>query len=79
MQIAPDPNDRTPNDPAVLIDWWDIRSWCKSETGSSPSSPTSEVKDLFSAHAKEEGWDEIQWFSGQCLLVNTSFANSDPS
>ena len=68
--VFPDPNDRSFNEPKVIVDQPKILGLFNQITGSSPKRQmvTDEIKDWFCKEADSRGWDTADFVGNQCTL-----------
>lgn len=65
-----DPNDRSPNSPAVIAQATRVRAlWNQSHPDDKMENITQKVKDWFIAEAKKAGWDEANFAGNECVLI----------
>lgn len=71
-QKFPDGNDRTPNDPCVLLSAASIRRMYEAERGSvrdgAPAYTDDDVRNFITTKAKENNWDDVEFLNSQVLL-----------
>lgn len=69
--VMPDPNDRTYNEPAVLMSPAQIIGLYNQENRIRPKAQimTPEIKSWFTRFAFDEGWEIINFQGNQCLLI----------
>lgn len=71
-QKFPDGNDRTPNDPCVLLSSASVRRLYESEKGSvkdgAPAYTDKDVCNFIAIKAKECNWDKVEFLNKQVLL-----------
>ena len=68
--IFPDPNDRSFNEPKVIVDQPKILGLYNQEYKPRPKRQvvTEEIKDWFLTEAKKIGWDSAEFVGNQCTL-----------
>lgn len=70
--IFPDPNDRSPNNPAVIVDSNRILGLYNRHHPDEENMEKvmAKVKTWFEKEAKQIGWDEAKFSGNQCYLLN---------
>jgi hypothetical protein len=71
--IYPDVDDRTVNEPMVIVSPAQVRGLCNQSggaklTGYGPDTEDEFRKDWFVTEMKARGWDSAEFFGNQCLL-----------
>ena len=67
--VFPDPNDRSPNNPSVIVSSPQILGIYKHYTGESMERVTKKVQDWFCTEAtKKYSWDDSVFHGNQCVL-----------
>lgn len=68
--VFPDPNDRSYNEPGVIVDQPKVLGLYNQETGTRPKKQfvTKEIKDWFVKEAETRGWDKADFIGNQCTL-----------
>lgn len=68
----PDPDDRSKNNPCVIVDNDKVLGLYNQEHDSEEKMQkvTQKVQDYIKAQATELGWDEVKFAGGQCILEN---------
>lgn len=71
--MMPDPNDRSYNDPAVIVSPQQVLGIVNqnSKKGKKALNVTQEVRDEFERLADDAGWDNIEFIGQQCMLKVT--------
>lgn len=64
----PDPNDRSPNDPSIIVSPNQVRGIYNQYTGDNMERVTIKVQDWFCGKAKDYGWDDARFSGNQCIL-----------
>ena len=67
----PDPNDRSFNEPRVIMNPKDILKLYIQESGTKQERVTAPVRDWFVKRAKDYGWDNADFTGSQCTLEVT--------
>ena len=70
--VFPDPNDRSKNDPCVIVDnkrVLGIYNQAHPEE-ENMQKVTDKVQEWFKKEAEERGWDNSKFAGGQCILEN---------
>lgn len=70
--VFPDPNDRSKNDPCIIVSSKKVLGIYNQEHESEENMQkvTQKVQDWFKAKAEENGWDDVRFSGGQCILEN---------
>ena len=70
--VFPDPNDRSKNDPCVIVDNKKVLGIYNQEHPDEENMQkvTDKVQEWFNEKADELGWDESKFAGGQCILEN---------
>lgn len=77
--IFPDPNDRSPNSPSVIVSAPQILGIYKQYTGESMERVTKKVQDWFCDKAKSQyNWDSASFSGSQCVLAITTEKRNIP-
>ncbi len=66
--VFPDPNDRSPNDPSVIVSPTQVLGIYKQYTGDKMERVTAKVQEWFCEKATTYGWDEARFSGNQCIL-----------
>lgn len=66
--VFPDPNDRSPNDPSVIVSPAQVLGIYKQYTGERMERVTDKVQNWFCDKAKAYGWDVTRFSGNQCFL-----------
>lgn len=66
--VFPDPNDRSPNSPSVIVPSAKILGIYNQNSGEKMERVTKKVQDWFCATAKAYKWDEADFSGNQCIL-----------
>ena len=67
-RVFPDPNDRSKNDPAVIVQSRQVIGIYNQETGEQAQYVTDHIKTWFCGEDKNRGWDSADFINNQCLL-----------
>lgn len=73
MNNFPDANDRTPNNPCVLLDYKEVIKIYNDDSKyyhDQVSKINNTVREWFEEKAQKYDWDDIKFIGGQCLLIN---------
>ncbi len=73
MNNFPDANDRTPNNPCVLLDRKEVIKIYNDDSKhyhDQVSKINNTVREWFEEKAQKYDWDDIKFIGGQCLLIN---------
>lgn len=69
--ILPDPNDRSKNDPCIIMDTKKVLGlYNQFHDEEDMQKVTQKVQDWTIAEAKKSGWDEVKFIGSQCILEN---------
>lgn len=70
--VFPDPNDRTPNNPAVIVESDKILGLYNRHHPDDENMErvVQKVRAWFDSEAKNIGWDEVKFTGNQCFLLN---------
>lgn len=70
--VFPDPNDRSKNDPSIIVTSQQVIGIYNQDNkdGDEMQKVTKKVQDWFLAEAKRQGWDEYSFSGNQCILKN---------
>lgn len=69
--VAPDPKDRSVNEPTCVIGSAQVLGYYKQETNDPKERVMDSVKDWYSADMKKNGWSKATFHGNQCLLEVT--------
>ncbi len=73
----PDPDDRSKNQPTYVLERGDVLNLYNQEnSGEEAKRVVKSVQDWFTDRAKQEGWDDIDFHEGKCILRNTRVENT---
>ncbi|MCY4152046.1 MAG: hypothetical protein OXE94_07405 [Aestuariivita sp.] len=74
----PDPNNRSPNEPSVIVTPKTIIDVVNSgrDSADKVKNVTQPVIKEFIKEAKRAGWDNVQPHGNQCVLINEAVMNS---
>ena len=64
----PDPNDRSPNDPSVIVSPTQVLGIYRQYTGDRMERVTTKVQEWFCERAEAYGWDVARFSGNQCFL-----------
>lgn len=65
----PDPKDRTPNNPAVLLSSRQVAKIFSGIYKKSSNPEWKTVQDTITTTAKKEGWSRVQFSGKQAILI----------
>ena len=69
--ILPDPDDRSKNDPCIIMDTKKVLGlYNQSHDDEEMQKVTPKVQEWTIAEAQKNGWDEARFIGNQCLLEN---------
>lgn len=67
--LMPDPKDRSPNSPSVLVNSTQILGYFNQcNTGKRQQNVTEPVKECFKKEAEAAGWSSVTFAGNQCVL-----------
>lgn len=67
--VFPDPNDRSPNDPSIIVNPTQVLGIYNQYTGEKKERITSKVQEWFCNKAKNDYlWDDARFSGNQCIL-----------
>ncbi len=66
--VFPDPNDRSPNNPSIIVSPTQVLGISKQYTGEKMERITSRIQDWFCKKAADYGWDNARFSGNQCVL-----------
>ena len=67
-----DPNDRSPNSPAVIASSTRIRAlYNQANPDDKMENITQKVKEWFTAEALKGGWDSVSFAGSDCVLTKS--------
>lgn len=67
--LFPDVNDRTPNDPAVLLSKAQVENIFSYYCSRQKNPAWQDVQELVTSKAKEAGWDQVRFSGKQAILI----------
>ena len=73
MDNFPDANDRTPNNPCILLDHKEVIKIYNDDSKhyhDQVSKINNTVREWFEEKAQKYDWNDIKVIGGQCLLIN---------
>lgn len=72
LYVFPDPDDRSKNDPSIIVSSKKVLGIYNQEHEAEENMQkvTQKVQDWFKEKAEENGWDDIRFSGGQCILEN---------
>ena len=70
--VFPDPNDRSKNDPCIIVNNKKVLGIYNQAHPDEENMQkvTQKVQDWFSNESTANGWDEVSFSGGQCILKN---------
>ena len=70
--VLPDPNDRSKNDPCIIMENKKVLGLYNQAHPDEEDMQKvmDKVQDWVTAEAKSNGWDEVKFAGGQCILEN---------
>ncbi len=66
--VTPDPNDRSPNNPSVIVEANQVLGLYNQANGSDRTRVVDAVKTWFENKMHDEGWTTVHFSGNQCLL-----------
>ena len=73
----PDPNDRTPNQPCILLSPTDVLKICKKLMTNNSTAVTEKMREALVKEALRAGWTGATFLGHQCLLHASFFGAPD--
>lgn len=67
--IAPDPKDRSVNEPTCVISSTQVLGLYNQENDDRKERVVDSVKEWYSERMKQEGWSDAQFHGNQCVLM----------
>ncbi|WP_201215266.1 hypothetical protein [Halochromatium roseum] len=64
----PDPKDRSPNQPHILLEREAVLDLYQKDTGDDAKNLTEKVRDWFEDNAKRRDWDDVTWADQTAVL-----------
>ena len=68
-RVFPDPNDRSVNNPSIIVDSVDVLGYYNQQTGDDKERVVDSVKDWYKDEAKKQGWASAEFHGNQCVLT----------
>ncbi|TPQ39349.1 hypothetical protein C2U71_23120 [Burkholderia ubonensis] len=65
----PDPNDRSINDPSIIVNAADVLGYYNQEKGDDKERVVDSVKQWYKEEANKQGWDSAEFHGNQCVLT----------
>ncbi len=66
--VTPDPNDRSPNNPSIIVEANQVLGLYNQANGTDRTRVVESVKTWFENKMHDEGWTEVHFSGNQCLL-----------
>lgn len=66
--VFPDPNDRSPNDPSIIVSTEQVLGIYNQDCDEDMQRVTAKVMDWFKSEALAYKWDEVTFVGNQCIL-----------
>lgn len=68
--VFPDPNDRSPNEPGVIVSSTQVLGLYNQDSGDTSKMVrvTEKVQTWFDQRARQYQWDSVAFAGGQCML-----------
>ena len=72
LYVFPDPDDRSKNDPSIIVSSKKVLGIYNQEHEDEENMQkvTQKVQDWFKEKAETNGWDDVRFSGGQCILEN---------
>lgn len=72
LYVFPDPDDRSKNDPSIIVSSKKVLGIYNQEhdTEENMQKVTQKVQEWFKDKARKSGWDNARFSGGQCILEN---------
>lgn len=68
-RVLPDPDDRSVNNPSVIVDPVDVLGYYNQQVGEDRERVTDSVKEWYKQEAIKQGWDSAEFHGNQCVLT----------
>ncbi len=69
-RVFPDPDDRSVNNPSVIVSAEDVLGYYNQQTGEDKERVVESVKTWYKEEAtKKEGWTSAEFHGNQCVLT----------
>jgi hypothetical protein len=69
--VLPDPDDRSKNDPCIIMDTKKVLGlYNQDHDDEEMQKVTPKVQEWITSQSKDNGWDEVKFAGGQCILEN---------
>lgn len=70
--VLPDPNDRSKNDPCIILENKKVLGLYNQshKEEEDMQKVTPKVEEWLASEATSNGWDEVKFAGGQCILEN---------
>lgn len=75
-RVFPDPNDRSVNNPSIIVNAEDVLGYYNQQTGDDKERVVESVQTWYKAEAKKEGWNSAEFHGNQCVLTAKVTRNS---
>ncbi|WP_159069360.1 hypothetical protein [Neisseria cinerea] len=66
--VTPDPNDRSPNNPSIIVEANQVLGLYNQANGTDRTRVVESVKTWFENKMHDEGWTKVHFSGNQCLL-----------
>ncbi|WP_458370491.1 hypothetical protein [Pseudomonas fluorescens] len=70
-RVFPDPDDRSVNNPSLIVDATDVLGYYNQQTGNDKERVVDSVKDWYKTEAGTQGWSSADFHGNQCVLTAT--------
>jgi hypothetical protein len=68
-RVFPDPNDRSVNNPSIIVDSVDVLGYYSQQTGDEKERVVDSVKEWYKEEAINQGWASAEFHGNQCVLT----------
>ncbi len=68
-RVLPDPNDRSVNNPSIIVDALDVLGYYNQQTGEDKERVVDSVKEWYKQEAIKQGWSAAEFHGNQCVLT----------
>jgi hypothetical protein len=70
-RVFPDPNDRSVNNPSIIVDSVDVLGYYCQQTEDEKERVVDSVKEWYKKEAINQGWASAEFHGNQCVLTAT--------
>lgn len=68
-RVFPDPDDRSVNDPSIIVNAEDVLGYYNQEAGEEKARVVESVKSWYTEEAIRQGWNSAEFHGNQCVLT----------